>query len=425
MNKKLAIRLAVGLFLMAGLIFAYVWFRGVGADLVGKFAGATNTAGWIAAIERREDGGSQAVVFWPDGAKIDSADYKPDSEDQGVVWRPDGKFIFFSSNRVSPTFDIFRWDPDRNLVERRTFGSRGKSNLWFGPPGDPAANDDALIMAGGFVMTLDPSSGATRQVLPPPTGEVAGSGEEGGSGSQFDLIYSRLGKSFKEAKWGKNRESIIAVMIRESGEQVLLLQSMLPVKDKDGNERVAPPVAVAAGERIEFDVAESGDVVFTTMGFAFPDPQMIPPEYLKEGKAVKPYQNALSFFNPAKPEQGVKNIVVSPNVEEVIIQPRISPDSQRVLCIAGNLKDTGEIEPVMMLTCPLKENGASESRPVVQGEAREASWSPNGDKIVFIKRGPKGNRAIFTVSTDGTGEKEISGAKGDYAWPQFSPKKGS
>lgn len=424
MNKKLAIRLAVGLFLMAGLIFAYVWFRGVGADLIGKFGGAKNTVGWIAALQRNADGGSRAVVFWADGSKVESSDYRAGAEDQGIVWRPDGKFVFFSSNRVSPTFDIFRWDPDRNLVERRTFGSRGKSNLWFGPPGDPAANDDALIMAGGFVLTLDPTSGATRQVLPPPTGEVSGSGEEGGSGSQFELLYSRLGKSFKEAKWSKNREAIIAVMVRETGEQVLLLQAMVPAKDKDGNERIAPPVAVAAGDRIEFDVAASGDVVFTTLGFAFPDPQMVPKEFLKDGKAVKPYQNALSFFNPSRPEEGVKNIVVSSNEEEVIIQPRIAPDGQTVLCVAGKLKDTGEIEPLMMLICPLKENGAGESRPVVQGEAREASWSPDGSKIVFIKRGPKGNRAIFTVSTDGTGETEISGGNGDYANPQFSPMKG-
>jgi hypothetical protein len=278
-------------------------------------------------------------------------------------------------------------------------------------------------MAGGFVLQFDPTDGSTRQILPPVSGEVSGSSEEGGSGSQFELLYSRLGKSFKEAKWGKDRNTIIAVMVRESGEQVLIVQGMELVKGQDGKERMPPPVAVAAGEKIEFDVSTQGDVVFTTLGFAFPDPNAVPKEFIKNGAAVRPYENALSFFNPEKPEQGVRNIVVSPKVEECIMQPRMAPDGTHLLFVAANRKDTGELEPLAMIDCPVKEAGAQEGRPVVRGEAREPSWSPDGQKIVFIKRGPSGNRAIFTVSPDGMGEKEVSAGKGDYSWPQFSPQK--
>jgi len=419
MNKKLALRLALGLFTIAVLVLLYQYARK--ADIA-EIITAGDTSGWIVATENLGDQGARAVAFKADGTKVDSADFKDGTEDQDVVWRPDGKFVFFAGNREG-SYDVYRWNPDRNTVERRSYGSRGKTNLWFGPPGDPEANTNGLLTAGGLVLQFDPKDGSTRQILPPVMGEKpAGSAEDGGgSGSQFDLIYSRMGKSFRSAKWGKDRRWIVAVMVRESGDQLLMVQGTELVKGKDGSESFPPPAAVAAGERIDYDIAPDGTVVFTQIGFVFPDPDNIPKELLKNGAAERPYRHAIGAFNPDAQEKGLVIVTASKDDESCFSQPRFAPDSSTILFMLGKMLDTGEISPKGLFLIPPTADGGAKVRPVVQGEAREASWSPSGEKIVFIKRGPNGNRAIFTVSPDGTGEKEISAGKGDFAWPQFSP----
>lgn len=422
-NKRLAIRFAIGLFIIALLILGYQWIRGVGDDLTGRFGGAKDTKGWIAAIELRGDKGHQVVAFKPDGAKVASPDFREGAEDQGIAWRPDGKFLFFSSDRTVATLDIYRWEPEANRVDRVSYGSRGKTNLAFGPPGYTKGNDTALMTAGGFVLEYDSKDKSTRQLLPPAAGEPAVGGSEGGVGTQFDRLYERLGKSFREAKWTRNRRHIVATMIRESGEQVLVLQGMNPVKAADGSERFPPPVAVAAGERIEFDVAADGKVVFTTQGFEFPDPQAIPPEFIVNGAVKPPYRHAISFFDPDDPSKGVRNLGISPDDGTCFGQPRISPDSSAVLFLAGMLLESGEFAPQGLVLAPVEDRGVEKARPVTRGDVREPDWSPDASLIAFVKRGPKGNRAIFTVRPDGEGEKEVSGGNGDYAWPKFSPMK--
>lgn len=419
-NKRLAIRFAIGLFIIALLILGYQWLRGVGDDLTGHFGGAKDTKGWIAAIELGGDRGNHAIAFKPDGTKVASPDFREGAQDQGLVWRPDGKFLFFSSDRVEATLDIYRWDPEGNRVDRVSYGSRGKTNLAFGPPGYPQGNDTALMTAGGFVLEYDSKDKSTRQLLPPAAGEPAG-GSEGGVGTQFDRIYERLGKSFREAKWTRDRRHIVATMVRESGEQVLVLQAMEPVKAADGSMKIPPPVPIAAGERIEFDVAADGKVVFTTQSFEFPDLQAVPPEFVVDGKVKDPYRHAVSFFDPDNPAQGVRQLGVSQSDETCFGQPRISPDSASVLFVAGNLKETGEFESQGLVLAPLEDRGLEKARPVTRGDVREADWAPDGSAIAFVKRGPKGNRAIFTVRPDGSGEKEVSPGQGDYAWPKFSP----
>lgn len=420
-NRKLALRFAIGLFLIALLILGYQWIRGLGTDIAGRFGGAKDTKGWIAAIEMRGDQGHQAVIFKPDGAKVLSPDFKDGAQDQGIAWRPDGKFLFFSSDREEATLDIYRWDPDAGRVERVSYGSRGKTNLAFGPPGYALGNETGLITAGGFVLEYDSKDKSTRQLLPPAAGEPTAGGTEGTVGTQFDRIYDRLGQSFREAKWTRDRRHIVATMVRESGEQVLVLQTMEAVKAADGSARVPPPVAIAAGEKIEFDVGIDGKVVFTTLGFEFPDPQQIPPQFVQNGRVTPPYRHAISFFDPDEPSQGVQNIAISQEDTTCFGQPRIAPDGSAVLFLAGSLEESGEFSPQGLALAPIENGGGTKAKPVTQGPVREADWAPDASRIAFVKRGPKGNRAIFTVAPDGTGEKEVSGGSGDYAWPKFSP----
>lgn len=403
-------RLVVGLFAIAALVGAYRWYQNYSAD-PGRF-GSADTAGKIAALEILDDS-VRAVILDEKGAKQDLPDPKPGATDKDLAWRPDGNQLFFSSDREGGAFGIYRYNFSQAKLERRSFGSRSQGNIAFGPIGYPGIGDEALITAGGFVLTYKPIDGSTRQILPPVTGERAGT-EEGGAGGQFAAIYERFGESFKEARWGPNRESILAVMRRPEGGEVLVLQSLKVVADeKTGVNRIEPPVAVAAGERIEFDLAPDGKAVVCILGFRFPDPQNVPKEFVKNGRVVAPYRHALIAFEPANPSAGLKGLVASSGDDVAFASPRISPDGSSVAAVKGRLDESGQFAPEALV---LIRTDGSDNLQLVAGDVREPSWHPSGDKIVFVK-----DRAIHVVGKDGSALTKIT-TEGRFASPLFSPQ---
>src|SRR5688572_2014486 len=120
-NQKATIRLAIGLLVIAGLIFAYQTWLNKGQDLGG--VGSEDTAGWLGAVEYLEDGRSQIMVFRPDGSTLRSPGYTPGTVEREFVWRPDGNQIFFSADRDRRAFNIYRWNLSLKAVEPMSLGT--------------------------------------------------------------------------------------------------------------------------------------------------------------------------------------------------------------------------------------------------------------------------------------------------------------
>ncbi|MBL8060409.1 MAG: PD40 domain-containing protein [Chthonomonas sp.] len=412
-NERLLLRFAIGLLLLAGLVFGINWLRSFGRD-PDKILTA-DTKGMMAALQFEGDG-TRVVLFDTEGKKIEVKGWSQGNHDQKPTWRPDGQRLFFSSDREDETFHIFRFRPGGDAPERRSVGSRSKGTPWFGPAGYAEINESAILVAGGSevgsVCEYSAVDGSIRQILPP-TGDTS-TGEEGGTVNQASAIYSRIGESFKEAKWGKDRRFVIATMKREDGE-ILLIQDFEP----DAQGKMQPPVPIAAGNSITFDVGPDGAATICVLDFQWIDSENIPEEFIKDGKAVRPFAHGVIYVDPSKPGSSQVIFATKEN-ESVLAFPAVSPDGTQVLYSNGKLGPSGEFEPLQLIVA--KPGGvATEGAAITPHGVFEATWTPDSKSILYAR--PLGGvRPIFQVDPrDGT-EKRLTHDDGEYAFPTLSPQ---
>lgn len=143
--------------LAALLIFAVVFgsLRWVQSRR-GDFDNGGDSTGMMAAV-RLEKNGQQVVLIKPDGSIVGTASWRDGVTDREPAWSPDGKFLFFCSDREDKMFNVFRWNPQASDAQARTKkGGRDRSNPTFGPN---QTDGRPLIIAGGVVRELEPSTG--------------------------------------------------------------------------------------------------------------------------------------------------------------------------------------------------------------------------------------------------------------------------
>lgn len=410
-TRKMMIRFVIGLFAIAGLTLGYQWYRGLGGDIDLPFT--VDSAGMIAAIQEVEDG-NQVVLITPDGKLIRSPGYKAGASDRDPTWRPDGNRIYFSSDREENTYNIFRWNPGSETVARRTFGSRAKTTIEFPSSEVPNANDFALITSGGFVLQLDPKDGSTPQILPP-IGRERSASSEGGVGSQFEALYEHFGSSVRRAKWAGNGRNWIAAVMRNDLGEVLILQDM-------GSDELRPPIPIIAGERVEFEVnPKTGEIIYVSIGFQFPDRENIPEQFIENGRIKRPFEHVVGIVDPNHLDKPMGPIAANNSDDVSFTLPRISPDGSTLLLVTGKHTGSGQVEPANMVVMPARSEGGASATKVIDGAVQDPSWAPDSERILFVKA-EKGKRAIQEIRRDGTGLRNITGQLGDFGHPLYSPQ---
>lgn len=405
--QKLLLRTAGFLLLMA-LVFGgmrYVQGR------KGDYDNGGTSVGLVSAIQTEREG-QKAVLIGADGATKTTKTWKDGVNDREAVWSPDGKFLFFASDRAERTFHIFRWNPDADDAEQRTLGAISRGNPTF----EPDASDSLLVVAGGTVRELDPVTKKTPQILPPTSAEVAqGNDPEGSQGTQgaFSAAYGALGNSFRVARYFKDKTWIAAVMRRDEGE-LLVLQSLTMKED-----RFPRPIPVIAGDRVDFDVnLKDGTVAFVVQNFRWPSADQIPPQYRKGNRITVPFRHVLGIVDP---NTGTPQIVGASTDDKVAFgSPRVSPDGTRLLAVQGTMEEGG-LRSKGMITMPYAAAGARSASPLAEGEVYEPSWSLDGARIVYVKR-VGGKRDVFTMNADGSNDASLTKGKGDFSNPIFSPQ---
>lgn len=475
MNRKLAVRSLVALVILGGLFWGYTTVK-----KVNDFdPGTVDSVDWVVATEETPTG-SQIVVFDKTDVLRRTPEYTEKVQERDPVWNKAGDRVFYVSDREEGAFHIYRWNLSRNEVRRRTLDQRSKSAPFYGSPELTGAADIGLVLSGGRVLEFDHKEAAMRQLLPP-LGREVGRSEEGGAQGQFDQMYQTLGSSFRIAKYGKDREWIAAVMRRQDGGEVLILQSLLPAKESDDDITKAlksRPLPIVAGDRVDIDVnVRTGAVLFAVQGFDFPDPgelervtlitdaaarirkelkreptvaevaeslgasessvaSVLLPQGIwapligPDGSIRRPVRNVLGYVDPNSPNEGqIRFTAMSPLVSMIAAstddklafrEPSISPDGTRVALVTGTVDPNQQFAPEGLALVDFAPGAGQTAHGLVKGSISSPSWHPLGEDIVFLMRDTA--RSIYRTSRIEGSPHRISDGKTNYSSPSFSPQ---
>jgi len=416
MKKAMQIRFLIGFLLIVGLLYGYKVIQNITDD---PDAGDFTSVGYVTALEMTKQGG-RAVLFDENGKRIDpvkpAKDGKSQWEDREVSWSVDGQRVFMSSTRDSDSFLVYRWNPGSHAIEKRAIGSRSQSAPWFGPVDDKDARKLGLIQSGGQILEINVKDGTTKQVLPPAIDETAAA-DEGRRGT-MEVLYGRFGESFVKARYAGQKDRLAAIMLNDEGQTIIL--HILGVDDQGQLNR---PQELFRGKKVGLDVAADGRMLVMVRNMAFPDPANIPAEFVKDGKVSKPFESALfvvSFDEAGTPKADPIAVLPFGN-EEAFGDISISPDGSKFAVVVGLSDGVGGFTPSGLMVMPFQPNGGTTPSPVVGGLVSSPSWSPDGNKLTFLKtEGSETN--VFVIGADGSGERKLTSG-GTYAMPQFSPQK--
>jgi hypothetical protein len=424
--QRMLLRTLLLVLVLGALVLGFQWFTGLRGDF--DLAPA-NTQGMIAAIEYDEEDGQRLVAFRADGTKVTNAGWTAGVIDRDPTWSLDGNRVFFVSDRgVSgqqgvKSFNIFRWNPDRNDAPvQRSIGTRSPGNPSFQEHITDDRGPTALLTSGGFVVEFNDKEKTARQVLPPVgRGISTTTDDEAGTENQIAALYGQFGQSFRVAKWFAGRQFIAAIMRREEGE-VLIIQELAPreIKMPDGTTTrgLDRPRPVVAGDRIDMAVnPKSGELVYVVQGFRWLDERSIPEEFRRNNRVTVPFHHAIGLVGVDGVD--LPPVAVSPDPSQSFAAPTISPDGSTLIIVAGEM-GADNFEPRALVSMPASSGGAASGTALAQGEIFEPTWSPDGERLVMVKRSG-GKRALFTIAKDGSDEKALS-TDGSYESPRFSPQ---
>lgn len=379
----------------------------------------------------KTEDGQQVVLIDPKGNITKSPDYVEGASDQNPVWSPDGQRVYFNSDRVDLESHMFRWNPARNLVERRTIDKRTKTEITFDQAADAAGEFTALLVSGGTVLIVAPQTLRYLQIMPP--GGTDKGGEGNGESSLFQQVYDSLGyKSVKYARWSKDREYLMIVIKRDDGSEVLVAQKTEPVAGSElpGARKISltpetAPLPIVVGDRIEFDVSPvSGDVVYAVLGFQLPSMDNVPPQFKDHGVVKLPFRHIVGIYHPGDPgifsdsETARAFIVLSDKDEFSFSQPKVSPDGTKVACQVGPYEGAGIMQPHNIVLLEAKPKGSQET--LVNSKSLDISWHPNSKSLLFTAEA-EGYRSIFSVDIATKKVDKITGPNQSFSGPIWSP----
>lgn len=409
MQKKLTLRLALGLLAIAVLFAGFYAFQEFTKD---PFLGSADTVEAIAAVEETREG-RRVVLIDRDGEKRVSPEHHAGIDDREIAWRPDGNRILFSSNRGDTgAFVLFEWILNRDQLRQITTGTRSMGMPAMPMDTSAAGIRYALVIAGGIVLEVDMRERTTRQVLPP-IGGIPGMGDEGGAVAQFSGVYGRLGDSFRRAEFGPRREFIYAVMRGSEGETFILQ----PLGDE--------PIPLIRGDVVDFSVDQNGRALVSVQGFRYLDPSQASPDEIIDGVIVPTIKHAVLIIDPEAFERGefptpAMPVVFSEEEDGSFGFPALSPDGSTGAIVTGTVNEQREFRPELLAVFPAVPGGLMQGSPLVRGPIIEPSWSPDGGRLTYIK--VEGNeRNVYTISRSGAQETRV--ARGIFSTPRFSPQR--
>jgi hypothetical protein len=414
MKKQNAQRFAIMGIVIAVLMIGFQFWKNFSED---PDLGDFKSVGYIVALER--DGSKGKVVMFDDaGKQIDAPKpAKSEFDDREVSWSVDGQRVFLSSNRDSSAYSVYRWNPAKNKIERRSIGSISQGAPWFGPYDDSEAKKFGLIQAGGQILSLEIKNGATSTVLPPSAERVTT--QEEGSTSSMD-VYKNFGESFIKARYVGDRSRVLGLMRNDEG-NTLIFHAM----GVDNNGQPNRPTELYRAKRIHFDVDRSGTAGVMLSGFQFPPNTEVPAEFVKDGKVVPPFEDGIfkvTIGDDLSPQ--VEPVAFIPvGAKETFMDIAVSPDGTKIAVVIGERLEDGGFQARAMVVMPFEGQGSQNMTPIIQGAVSSPSWSADGSQITYLKT-IGSDTDVYRAKADGSSELKLTNG-GNWSSPLFSPQLGS
>ena len=410
---------AILAFVIAVLVYGYQWLKDRDADID---LGSVQSKGWISMVSLKP-GGSVAAILKPDGTVLEAPGAKPESSDRDVVWRPDGNRLFFSSDRESGAYNIFRWNLSTDVVMKRTIGKIGKSDPSFVPD---VKEGDPLFIYGGLIWELDPKSGKAKKVFPPDDGSKKGEvnlNDEGNGESPGSVFGTGAEIKARTARYIGNREYLAFVRRTEDGEQLIVT--------KLDNPKPEDKITVAVGDKIYFDIDQAHKrVVYCVDHFRWPDMSKVPAQFIQKDRVTVPFQHLVAFYDVGSKEgfEPKDTIVTTPDDKAAFSSIAVSPDGNNLAMLVGPFVNGG-VDARGLVKMPVKSGGGREGGMLApnknapfNGLVYTPCWNPDGSKIAFALAVSGGKRDICEIGSDGSGFINLTNGKGTYTQPQYSPQ---
>ncbi|ARU42415.1 hypothetical protein CCB80_15150 [Armatimonadetes bacterium Uphvl-Ar1] len=413
MKKQVATRFVIGAIAIVAMALGYWWFQRFVQD---PDLGDFDSVGHVVAVNLTREGG-RVVQFDESGKEIAAPNpEKKVWDDRGASWSSDGQRVFISSNREQESYSVYRWNPVKNVVERRSKGSISQAVPWFSKQFVTADTQMGWLLAGGQILALDVRSGDTSQVLPQAMDRTT-QGSEGGSIGAMSM-YEKFGESFVLARPTNVEGYLYGLMRNDEGYAVILQR--LGAEPESGMPY--PPQEIFRARRVQLMTDDAGTALVVIDGFQFPPNAEIPKEFIKDGKVVPPFFAAIYKMSlGALGEVQAQLVAAIPtDGKESFGDAALSSDGTKIaVVIGGRLEDNG-FEPAGLLSMPFEENGGQKIVPLVQGAISSPDWSPDGSKVVYLKRDGQ-DVDVYRANGDGSGETRLSDG-GNWSMPKFSPQ---
>lgn len=313
------------------------------------------------------------------------------------AFSPDGSQVAYVSP-ASGNPQLFVTDADGLNTQQVTRTVGAKQQPQFAP------SDNALLayVSGGAVSTLNITSGDVSRLLPP--------APDPSQAQQSDTLLNSPTVIISSLQWEPGKEANaqgLAAREETADLQALVVLPTLSGKARDtqGDQPGSPPLAAA--QAVSLGWSPSGSLLAVgLLGI-----KGLPP-----GRAL----SGIALFDRDGDSGGQKPLALTANAQTGPQDPVFSPDGSQIAFELWQQPDLAHARCLGLFVVPVDGSGPPHS--IVQGDASQAHWTPDGQSLLFLRQRAGGGHDLWRVGASGAGVTRLSDGVGDISSFAVSPQ---